>query len=81
MKPRDWPNNALGARDESIIQATVGVRALLPLLNERYTQEEIYRRIGIAIDAFHTIKTLLIETQQLKNERKPNDEHPSIRPD
>lgn len=63
MKPRDWPNNAKAARDESIMQAMQGLNILKPLLTERYTQEEVYRRIALAMHAFHEIKTKLTETQ------------------
>jgi hypothetical protein len=64
MKPRDWPNNAKQARDESIAQATIGLRALSPLLTEHYTQEEIYRRIALAMHSLHEIKTLLSQLER-----------------
>lgn len=59
MKQRDWPNNARAARDESIAQASIGLRALTPLLDGHYTQEELYRRIALAMHSLHEIKTQL----------------------
>jgi hypothetical protein len=55
--PRDWPNNARIARDQSSEQANRALRALKPIL-ERYTEmtkEELIARIAIAIDANQTI--------------------------
>jgi hypothetical protein len=59
--PREWPNNAKEARDQSSEQANKALKALRPILN-RYndmTKEELIARIAIAIDANQSICRLL----------------------
>lgn len=58
-KPREWPNNAAGARDLASEQACRGVNALRPILEKEMTQTELYRRIAIALDALQTIARAL----------------------
>jgi len=59
--PREWPNNARSARDQSSEQANRTLRALRPIL-ERYTtmtKEELITRVAIAVDANQTIARLM----------------------
>jgi hypothetical protein len=59
--PRDWPNNAKSARDQSSEQANRALRALRPVLDRYNTmaKEELLHRVAIAIDADQTIARLL----------------------
>lgn len=61
-RPRDWPNIARAARDESAMQAIRGMRALRPLVEgTQCTREETLRRQAIALDSLATIARLLAE--------------------
>lgn len=57
--PREWPNNARECRDRASEEAARALRALRPLLDRPTTQEDLIRRIAIAIDANQTIARLL----------------------
>lgn len=57
--PREWPNNAREVRDRASEEAVRALRALQPLLERSTTQEELIRRIAIALDATQTIARLL----------------------
>lgn len=46
--PREWPNKAKNARDNSAKRAMAGIRALQPILTSELPEEQIVRRAAIA---------------------------------
>ncbi len=59
--PRDWPNKAKEARDQSAENANRALRALVPILDKYnvITKEELIYRVAIAINCNQTIARLL----------------------
>ena len=59
-KARSWPNNAKEARDRAAEEAVRAIHALRPLLSgQRFTAEEIVRRVAVALDAAQMIARLM----------------------
>jgi DNA-binding Xre family transcriptional regulator len=77
-KNRPWPNNAKDARDDAAAEACKTVKILSPILEREMTREELYRRIGIAINSNQYIARLLMEvgaqirTEQLEKRTNEN---------
>jgi len=60
-KPRDWPNDAMEARNRSAEEAMRGIRALRPLISgEQFDRGEMLRRIAVALSALQTIAAFMI---------------------
>ena len=63
-KARPWPNNAARARDAAIMELTVAVRALRPLVHdEQFTRSEMQRRQSVALSA---AQAALLELEKMK---------------
>jgi len=55
-KAREWPNDAMEARNRSAEEAVIGIRALKPLISgEPFDRMETLRRIAVALNALQTI--------------------------
>ena len=55
-KARVWPNNAAAARDDALMAASDGLRALMPLIEGKpVTNEEQVRRLALAVISFHKV--------------------------
>ena len=59
VERRQMGNAALEAVNRSAEEATRGLNALRPIVNQKITEAETYRRIGIGIDALQNILRLL----------------------